>query len=163
MPNNPQDVRIQENPEHAVDLYGPTVRAQREGQDENLGICMLQVDLRAKELERTVEFYQRILELSDNKLDWKNSDSAQSCILDLPYGRLMLTRDEEQSPAGTGSGPANAVVTFIIGSDEAVDNVYRRLKALGDDCVVAGPFFDRFNRYTVVAVDPSGNTIAFCD
>ena len=76
--------------------------------------------------------------------------------------RLLLVQEDDEKESFS-RGPGKPIITFIIGSDEAVDNVYKRLKALNDNCVIAGPYFDRFNRYTVEAVDPSGNAIAFCD
>ena len=56
-----------------------------------------------------------------------------------------------------------SMVTFITGSDEKVDAIYHRLKAMENDCVTAGPYFDRYNHYKIETVDPEGNTIAFSD
>ena len=163
MPNNPQDVRLQGDVSHTIDTVGPVVRSHIQEQYDPFGIW-LQVDIRVKQLEPVMKFYQQILELPDNKIDWKTSDSRRSCILHLPYGKLMLEQDDEgELPKGHGIHHGISMITFITGSDESVDRVYQRLKALDNNCVIAGPYFDRYNHYKVEAVDPEGNTVAFSD
>ena len=163
MPNNPQDVRLQDNMGHAIDALSPNIHSHTTEQYDPFGIW-LQVDISVRDLERTAKFYQSILELPDSKIDWKTAESHRSCTLHLPYGKIMLVQDDEgQLPSGRGIHHGISMVTFITGSDEKVDAIYHRLKAMENDCVTAGPYFDRYNHYKIETVDPEGNTIAFSD
>ncbi len=148
---------------HAIDMLSPTIHSHKTEQYDPIGIW-LQVEIRVRELERMVKFYQNILELPDSKIDWKTADSHRFCILHLLYGKLMLVQDDEdQITSGQGIHHGISMITFITGSDEKVDAIYHRLKMMDNNCVIAGPYFDRYNHYKIEAVDPEGNTIAFSD
>ena len=163
MPNNPLDVRLQENVGHTVDMLSPTVHNQTTEQYDQFGIW-LQVEIRVRDLELMTKFYQDVLDLPKGKIDRKTVDSHQRCILHLPYGKLVLVQDDEgELPADKGIHHGISMITFITGTEDRVNALYRRLKTMDDDRVINGPYFDRFNHYLIEAVDPEGNTIAFSD
>ena len=165
MPNNPQDVHLQEIIGHGVEEHSVPNYTRVENKEGSTDYCLLQVSFRTGDLDRMLRFYQTVLELPNRNLDWRTIDSHRHCMLHMPYGQLLLVQDDSIDPqkAVRDKSRRFAAITFITGSDASVDRVYRRLQAMDPDCVVMAPFFDKDNRYKLIALDPDGNTVAFCD
>lgn len=159
MPTNPQDVHLSANIMGAVETPAAPVEEINETQQPDLSdLCMLQVEIPVADMDKMTKYYTEVLDLPQERVSPKVTETMQSTVIHLPYGRIKLVLDPEKA-----SKPHYIAVTFIIGSEDAVNDVYKKLMAMDVGRVLHGPFFDKENRYTVTAEDAEGNVISFAE
>ena len=159
MPNNPQDVHLSANIMGAVETpAAPAEQINETPQPDLSDLCMLQVEIPVADIDKMTKYYTTVLDLPQDRVSAKVTETMQSTVIHLPYGRIKLTVDPEKA-----SKPHYIAVTFIIGSEDGVNDVYRKLKTIGMGRVLQGPYFDRENRYTVTAEDAEGNVTSFAE
>ena len=114
-----------------------------------------------RDLERSRAFYERYFGASAGPLYENQGTRFASYFLRFGSGarlELMHRSDDEVGRAIQGPAPACGHLAFAVGSEDAVDDLTRRLRADGH-AAVDGPRRTGDGYYESVVLDPDGHRI----
>lgn len=145
-------------------LNTPALTFGKQNTEQNTDLDFSQINLVVSDLDKMRKFYAAVLALQEEPLPLRRQRDAQACRFPLRTGYFVLTQLPEADDE-TGDVRKRGVrqIVFSVGSEESVESVFQRIKAVPGCTVRKLPHFDYDNRYKVIVEDPEGNELIFCD